>query len=170
MIAIMSGRFDVLHPAHLKQIALQASRVDMLYVLVWDGTPPPDTGRVYPVAWTIEILNAINWHEYKIKVCRDPRLVHAVEAGTVLDPVKYAEIRKEHNYDGDNIKIWPTSIHFGYCTAKELASLPPHDVFLVGNPAVAEQMKSLGENVKTYYEIEGFHSSDIKSKIKGETQ
>jgi len=52
MIAVLSGRYDIVHPGHIKTILREAQRFDILFVYVWDK----DDERVYPAEWAAEMI------------------------------------------------------------------------------------------------------------------
>ncbi|MFH1741308.1 MAG: hypothetical protein ABIH23_20075 [bacterium] len=52
MTAILSGRYDIVNPGHLKTIMKCAYEVERLIVMVWDC----DERRDCPAAWAVEVL------------------------------------------------------------------------------------------------------------------
>jgi nicotinamide mononucleotide adenylyltransferase len=52
VIAILSGRYDIVNPGHLKTIMKCAREVERLIVMVWNC----DDKRDYPAEWAQEVL------------------------------------------------------------------------------------------------------------------
>lgn len=67
MIAILSGRYEIVHPGHIKTIRREAALVDLLFVMVVDN-PRAAT----PPEWTAELLRFCVQDLNNVQVLLDP--------------------------------------------------------------------------------------------------
>jgi glycerol-3-phosphate cytidylyltransferase-like family protein len=66
--AILSGRYEILHPGHIITIRREARRFKTLYVFVVDNPANP-----YPSAWTKELMEYATADFPNVAIILDPR-------------------------------------------------------------------------------------------------
>ena len=96
----------------------------------------------------------------------DTLYVYVVDNPDSFLPAKWnAELLRYCVADLKNVFVLLDPRHFGRVTARDVATLPEHDVFLSCNPQVTEHLRGLGVNVREFERTSGYSSTDYKEKL-----